>query len=126
MNVTRTDREVLNTLSKEVYGSSSRWGKIVRNGVVELVTQELSEIVPGVDGAPDTETVVKVPVKRDDGALQSTVKHYSVEDVRVLMTERKVKLDEFKALTEKNRKEVAARKALSDKVTREAAGSAAV
>jgi hypothetical protein len=126
MNVTRKDREFLNVLSKEVYGTSSRWGKIVRNGVVELVTQEISEIVPGVDGAPDTEKVQKVPVKRDEGALQSTVKHYSVEEVKVLMVERKIKLDEFNAMVEKNRKEVAARKVLSDKITREASGTAVV
>lgn len=126
MNVTRKDREFLNTLSKEVYGVSSRWAKIVRDGVTELVTQELSEIVPGVDGAPDTEKTVKVPVKREDGALQSTIKRFSVEDVKVLMVERKIKLDEFKALVEKNKKEVAARKALNAKIAREASGSAAV
>jgi len=118
MNLNRKTREELNALSKEVFGASSRWQKYLESGTQELLVEEVSEIVPGAkEGDPDTERKVQTPVKREDGAMQFYTKHYTVEDVRTLMVERKVKLDEFKALVAKNKADQAAAKAAREAVT---------
>lgn len=68
-------REELNRLAKEVFGTSSRWQKIVNNGVAEPHTRERQAMVP-VGGTLQLKTFVD---KKD------IVRHYSVDEVLKLM-----------------------------------------
>lgn len=96
-HLTREQREEFKALSKEVFGSSSRYEKLMIRGYDELITEEISEIVPGEDGKPDTERMVKVPVKRADGALQYAKKYHTADSVMAYMKQCKITLDLFKA-----------------------------
>lgn len=120
-------RQELNALSKEVFGSSSRWQKLVNNGVAKLVTEEVTELVPGeTDDAPSTERKVQIPVKLN-GMLHSVVQHHTVESVRELMVELKQKRDEYLAARKKAQEEEQAKKqaeALAKQVHEDLAGSA--
>ena len=46
----RNTRETLNKLSKEVFGSSSKWQKLVNDGFVETFTREREAMIPGKNG----------------------------------------------------------------------------
>ena len=92
MYITRAEREELNALSKEVFGVSSKWQKLFQ-GVPEVVTRTLKEVVPGDKGAPDTvkETLVPVLV---NGQKQSRIREYSVEELRKLLLDAKKQRDD--------------------------------
>lgn len=111
-NLTRAQREELGALSQEVFGASSRYKKLMDQGYDELVTEELDEIVPGENGAPDTTRQVKVPIKREDGAFQSVRKYHTAESVKTYMLERKEMIDQIKAQLKKQQEEAAAKKAV--------------
>ena len=65
-------------MSKEVFGSSSRWQKLVDKGIAEPFEREREVIVPRANG-----TVVKKTFKD----TKSIVKRYTVEEVTTLMKE---------------------------------------
>lgn len=110
--LSRVEREELNALSKEVFGASSRWQKLITKGVAEVVTETTTEYVPAEDGVGEgTTREVEVPVKRKDGALISRTKHFDKDTVKTYMLERKVKLEEFKAMIDKMKADEAAKKA---------------
>lgn len=128
MNLTRQLKEELNGLSKEVFGASSRWQKLVTNGYVKPVTREEEEIVPAEKAGdlPTTRTV-QVPVKRADGAPLSTTEHHTVESIHKYMLDRKAQLELIRA--EIKRQQDAARakreqEKLANTVHQELAGSA--
>lgn len=73
--MTRKTREELNELSKQVFGSTSRWQKIVDKGVAEPHTREREVMVPTRNGMEK-----KVFTDKKD-----VIKHYSVDEVRKLM-----------------------------------------
>jgi hypothetical protein len=126
--IDRKTREELNALSKEVFRASSRWQKFVDNGVSELLTEEVTELVPGEkEGDEPTERKVKIPVKRADGAHQYFVKRYTVDEVRTLMLDLKKKQDEFREqirLMQEEQKKQKEQQELQDKVNEATAGSA--
>jgi hypothetical protein len=76
--MTREVRENLNRLSKEVFGTSSRWAKIVNNGVAEPMEREREVTVPDGKGG------VKVKTFKDK---KSVVKHYTPDEVCSMMLE---------------------------------------
>jgi hypothetical protein len=122
----------LDALSKDVFGSSSRWKKLVERGYVEPLTEERTEYVPGKtkeDGTEEEGTTrqVQVPVKRHDGASLMVQKRHSVESIHVYMLGRKAKLDEIRAMIKKQQDEARAKQeaaAEADRVIARAAGSA--
>lgn len=118
----------LNALSKEVFGSSSRWKKIVERGVPELMTEEITEYVPDENGGEGTTRQVTRPIKRHDGANQSIVKRHTVESVRELMLKRRVEIAEVMAKIQQAQKEEEEKKAAQElaKKVQEQAGGAAV
>ena len=71
----RKTREELNRLSKEVFGKTSRWQKIVNNGVAEPHQREREVMVPTTKGI----------VKKIFTDNKNITKRYSVEEVRQLM-----------------------------------------
>lgn len=125
--LSRAQREELKELSKEVFGASSRYAKLMSTGYHEMVTEEISEIVPGEDGKPDTERMVKVPVKTASGALQYVQKYHTADSVMAYMIQCKVILDKFKADMAKKQADEAAAKAQEEankKTHEELSGSA--
>lgn len=72
----RKTREELNEMSKKVFGTSSRWQKIVNNGIAEPYERDRKVMVPRANGT----LVEKVFVDK-----KSVVKHYTVDEVRKLM-----------------------------------------
>lgn len=123
----RAEREELNALSKEVFGASSRWQKLVNNGYGKLLTEEVTELVPGkTDEEESTERKTQVPLRRADGAMQSVQEYHTVESVKAFMLERKAQIDAFRAQLKKMQEEQQAKKdkeALLQKVHDELHGS---
>jgi hypothetical protein len=122
-----TDR--LNKLSKEVFGASSRWKKLVEKGYVKQVTEELDDIVPGENGEPDTVKKVQVASRRADGAYLNTLERHTLASVEEYMLDLKKKRDEFLAMIEKQRQEQEAKRRqaeLEQQVHREVSGAATV
>lgn len=121
-------REELNALSKELFGTSSKWQKLLNSGYSEVVTEEVTEYVPGEkDGDEGITRTVRVPVKRADGAPQSVVKRHTVESVKAYMLDRKEAMEKFKAMLQKQQDEQKAKKEQEDanrKAHEELSGSA--
>jgi len=128
MNISRNERKELDALSKEVFGTSSRWQKLVNRGYVELVTEKVTETVPGENGEPDTTREVDAPKLRKDGAHQSVMKQHTVESIREAMLEGKAKIDEMKAKIAAMQAEQAAKQEADAraKALQESAGGSAV
>ena len=74
--MTHNERQELNTLSKECFGVSSRWQKIMNNGVPEPYEREREVMVPRANGE-----IVKKTFKDK----KSVVRHYTLEEVKNLM-----------------------------------------
>lgn len=121
-------RQELNALSKEVFGTSSRWQKLVNSGYAELVTREIEEAVPAAnEGEEPTKQTVRKPVLTANGATQSVIKHHTVESVEAYMLQRKEELAAYKAAILKmqaDQKAAQEQAELAKKIHAEAAGSA--
>lgn len=76
--MTHEMRDNLNKLSKIIFGSSSKWQKIVDNGIAEPMERDREVTVP--DGRGGLKTKVFTDRKY-------VTKHYSVEEVMVMMME---------------------------------------
>jgi hypothetical protein len=76
--MTREVRENLNRLSKEVFGSSSKWKKICDQGVAEPFERDREVTVPDGKGGVKTKTFT-------DKKL--VVKHYTPDEVCKMMLE---------------------------------------
>lgn len=121
--------ERLNKLSKEVFGASSRWKKLVEKGYAKQVTEELDDIVPGENGEPDTVKKVQVASRRADGAYLSTQERHTLASVEEYMLDLKKKRDEFLAMIEKQRQEQEAKRRqaeLEQQVHREVSGATTI
>jgi hypothetical protein len=128
MNLTRNEREELNALSKEVFGATSRWQKLSNKGYSELLSEEVTELVPGEKEEDEgTTKQTRVPIKRADGGFQSVTKHHTVESVKEYMLQRKEQLNLIRAELKRQQDEAKAKKEkqeLMKKVGEELAGSA--
>jgi hypothetical protein len=127
-DLSHAEREELKTLSKEVYGASSRAKKLIDQGYAELLTEETTEYVPGkTEGEEGTTRTVKIPLKRKDGAKQSVITRHTVDSIKAEMLDRKAKLDEIRAIIKKQQDEAKEKKAkdqLAQHVHERLAGSA--
>lgn len=123
-------KQEMNALSKEVFGSSSRWQKLVNKGFAELVTEEVEETIPADEnGENGGVEVVRKPVLRSDGAKQSVMTRHTVESVKELMLKMKSARDQYLARLKTSQEE--ARKAqeaqaAAQAVHKELAGSASL
>lgn len=127
MYLERAEREELNKLSKEVFGSANRWQKIVENGYSEVLMKTVKEEVPGENGAESTFIEQKVPVLSESGGKQSAMVRHTVESIRELMLGFKAQRDTF--LAEYTRKQAEAKaakeqQALQKKIHKDLTGSA--
>lgn len=127
MSNSRNEREELNKLSQEVFGSSSRWKKLVDTGLREQVMEEVEEFIPPeTEDGEGTTRKVKIPVKHK-GINKFETRHFDVESIKTFMLERKKYIEEFKAMVEKIKAEEKAKKEqeeLAKKVQEETSGSA--
>jgi len=106
MQVNRTDRKELDALSKDIFGVSSRWQKLVEKGYSELVTEEKTETVPAEkEGDEPTTRQVKVPILTSFGAKQYVIKRHTLESVKEFLLEQKTQLDNIRAQIKKHQEE---------------------
>lgn len=102
----KKERKELDNLSKEVFGSSSRWQKLIGKGYTELVTKEVTETVPPEkEGDEPTTKTVQVPVKTESGADLYVTKYYTPKSVKKFMEEQKVALEDLRRQIEKLQEE---------------------
>lgn len=127
MNIDRETKEQLNALSKEVFGTASRWVKLVEKGYQKLVTEDVEETVPADEnGEGGGVNVVQKPVLVANGAQQYVTERHTVASVQALMQKLKKQRDDYfaavKELQARTKAEQEA-KAQSDKLIKEAGGS---
>ena len=99
MQLDSQTREELEALSKEVFGTTSRYQTLMTKGESLPVTFTVTELVPGVDGAEDTTREVEVN-ETVPGSKVLRLKHvyHTVESVRKRMLDIKSKQDQYRAL----------------------------
>lgn len=73
--MTRQQREELNRLSKEVFGTSSKWQKLVNDGFAEPFERNREVLIPTKKG-------IEKKVFTDK---KSVIRHYTVEEVHTIM-----------------------------------------
>lgn len=110
MNIPRQERDELNALSKELFGSANKWRNLVEKGYTEPVTRMIKEEVPGENGAESTFKESRVFLLTESGGKQSVIKYHTVESVKALMLEFKVKKDAYIAESLKKQEEEKAKK----------------
>lgn len=93
----KAERKELDLLSKDIFGSSSRWQKLVDKGYTEAVMEDVEEEVPAEkEGEAPTKQMVKKPVLVN-GAQKLVKKWHTVESVLAYMVEQKAQLDVIRA-----------------------------
>lgn len=129
MEISKNIRKELNSLSKEIFGTSSRWQKLVDKGYEELLTEDHEEVVPPAkEGDAPTTNLIKKPVLNSFGAKRIVRKYHTVDSVKEYMLEQKKRIDEVKAKIAKAREEMRTKleaEKQAKKVNEEFAGSVA-
>jgi hypothetical protein len=123
----RKVRELMKSLSMEIFGKSSRYQKLFEYD--EVKTVEVDEVVPGQNGEPDTTKKVRVPLMTGHGkGYKQTVRRYrSVEEVLQLLLDFKAARDEHIAKMKSSREAARAKQeeeARLKKVQEDLGGSA--
>lgn len=105
MDITYQERKELNALSKEIFGSSSRWKKILDKGLPELVTHKVAktETIDGVETTKEVEEALLAP--NTTKVRQYTQKYYTLETLTAWMKDLKQKRDEYLAKVKKEEEE---------------------
>lgn len=93
MNLTKNQRNLLNQLSKDVFGSSSRWQKFIEKGVKQVVTEEKEETIPAEEGKEATTRKISVPKLNDKGQTVTHIIHHTPESILEIMMEFKKQKD---------------------------------
>jgi hypothetical protein len=126
MYLTKTEREELSQLSKEVFGARGRWQKLLNSGGLELVTRKITEEVPSETGESTTKET-SVAVLAENGTKRFTTKYYTVESIKEYMLSLKAQRDELIAMintqNEELKKKAEQEKLLKD-INEQSGGSA--
>lgn len=95
---TTEEREELETLSKEVFGSTSRYLTFMTKGETVPVTETITEYVPDETGGEGVTREVQIPVtyKNSKTPMLKVVKH-TVESVKVRLLEIKEQQEKMRA-----------------------------
>lgn len=121
-------KQELNALSKEVFGTSSRWQKLVEKGYSEVLTEEVEETVPAEkEGEDPTVQKVTKPIKTASGGFQSVTKRHTIDSVRELMLKIKQQREDYVVRFKKMQEEQKAaqeKMELAKKIHDETSGSA--
>lgn len=125
-DATREQREQMKALSQEIFGASSKWQKLYKYD--EVLTQTVTETVPGVDGAPDTTKEVKLPVFVEGTKVKQISRKYrTTQEVLELLLSFKEKRDAYIANMKKLQAEALAKRQADEaakKLQADLAGSA--
>lgn len=105
MDIPRELREEMNALSKEVFGVPSKWQKLLRKGTMNLITKEITEIIPGEEGKEPTTKKSTVAKLNEHGQKVSVQKYYTVDDIKKIMLDAKAAMDAARAAQEERRKQ---------------------
>ncbi len=106
MNIDKKTRLELNALSKECFGTASKWQKLVDKGYDELVTELVTETVPAEkEGDEATTREVQVPVRTATGGTQLVRKYYDVNGIYEFMMEHKKRLEVLRAQIQAQREQ---------------------
>lgn len=105
MDITYQERKELDAISKEIFGSSSRWKKFLDKGMPELVTHKVTrtETVNGTETTKEVEEPLLVPGTTK--VRQYTQKYFTLETLTAWMKDLKQKRDEFIAKMKKEEEE---------------------
>lgn len=122
MNIDRKTKEELNQLSKEVFGSTSKWKKMCELGVAEPIMEDTIKLTM-VDGKEVKENV-KTPVLYKDSIPTSTLRRYTIPEVREFMLTAKDRQEQVRAAIKRIEEQQKAQAAA--KATAEAASGTAV
>lgn len=76
--MTYKEKQELNALSKEAFGRSSKWQKLVDEGITEPMEREREVMVPSSSGGLEKKVFLD---------KKTVLRRYSVEEVRSLMLE---------------------------------------
>jgi hypothetical protein len=123
----REIKEELDKLSKEVFGSSSKWKKMVEDGVIEPVLEDTKRLIPDpeTDGDYKTETI-KTQVSHfgaNGGELSKfEVKRYTVDSIKAHMLDIKARFEAFRENVKKLQEEQKAKEE-ADKAAKEQLGA---
>lgn len=80
--MTKVEREEFKALSLGVFGTTSRWHKMLTRGSKMVRTEKKMVKVKGKDGAPDTEELKDVPVLHGNGGYIYDLKRYTPESLK--------------------------------------------
>jgi hypothetical protein len=108
MYIDKELREEMKALSKELLGTSSKWEKIVRDGILVPRTKMEKIIVPGKDGQPDTENEIKVLALNEQKQKVYDTKYLTAEEL--LDELRKIKSEKTKMEEERKRQQELAKR----------------
>ena len=78
MNLTYKERQELNELSLKTFGTTSKWQKLLDDGVSQLYTREREVMVPKANGEITKKTFTDKEYR---------TKRYTVEEVRKAMVD---------------------------------------
>jgi hypothetical protein len=109
MYLSKEERDELSDLSKEVFGTRSRWQKMITQGYMDVVMRKVQEIVPGVDGADPTIKTTEVPALTEFGAKQIVTKFHTVDSIREHMLTLKRQREEIVAAIKSSNEEIKAK-----------------
>lgn len=114
MQYSREITNELNSLSKKIFGSTSKWRKMVEKGVWELVEEDVKKLV--VKDGKETTEMVKEPVyytgKRENCEMKQHQLHrYTLEEVKEFMLTVKDRQEQVRQAIKKIEEEQKAQKA---------------
>lgn len=111
MEMNRNTRKELDALSKNVFGTSSRWQKLIVKGYKELLTEDKEETIPPEkEGDEPTKKIVKTPVLNEFGMHRYIVKYHTIESIKEFLVEQKKQIDDLKEQIKKHQEELKAKK----------------
>ena len=100
----REQKEELDALSQAVFGSRSRWRKMVEVGVPELIQEDTTRL--NRDGTSETVKTAKLYVGPNGGELpHSVLKRYTLEEAKQHMIDLKAKREAFFEMIKKQQEE---------------------
>lgn len=127
MYISKQDRDALNALCKDIFGASSKWQKMVKDGIQTIVTKEVEEVVPATETEPESTRKVTVPDLDETGKKRAVLKFHTVEETLTMLMDIKTKMDDQRAEQAKRRLEAEMAKKAADlqaKIHAETMGSA--
>lgn len=121
--LSREQREEMKTLSREIFGVSSKWKTLLDHGYLYKVTRKVVEHVPQEDGTIK-EVEKEVPALNEHGQEYSVRKYYTYDELKAKMLDLKERMRALNETLKKQQEEAKAAKEAADKGVITATGTA--